>query len=67
MHQLYRLSLFLLALQGKSVNYFVPPPPLERTKAIRCKPEAQPKIKISYPSMSLTILSHVAAFIPTAV
>lgn len=38
---------------GKSVNYFVPPPPLERKKVISCKSEAQPKIKISYPSMSL--------------
>lgn len=51
----YDLFLFfnLMALQGKSVNYFVPPPPLERKKVISCKSEAQPKIKISYPSMSL--------------
>lgn len=39
--------------QGKSVNYFVPPPPLERKTV--CKSEVQPKMKISHPSMSLAI------------
>lgn len=54
--------LSLLVLQGRSVNYFVPPRPLEREKVIRCKSEAQPKIKISYPSMSLTVFSVITAF-----
>lgn len=44
-------------LQGKSVNYFVPPPPLEQEKVIRCKTEAQPKIKVSYPGTSLLMFS----------
>ncbi|XP_022605877.1 E3 ubiquitin-protein ligase SHPRH [Seriola dumerili] len=44
---------------GKSVNYFVPPPPLERKKVIRCKVEAQPKMKISYPAVRVMLLTAI--------
>ncbi|KAM9355446.1 E3 ubiquitin-protein ligase SHPRH isoform 2-T2 [Pholidichthys leucotaenia] len=44
---------------GKSVNYFVPPPPLERKKVIRCKTEAQPKMKISYPTVRVMLLTAI--------
>ncbi|XP_040916643.1 E3 ubiquitin-protein ligase SHPRH [Toxotes jaculatrix] len=44
---------------GKSVNYFVPPPPLERKKVIRCKSEAQPKMKISYPTVRVMLLTAI--------
>uniref|UniRef100_A0A8C4ICK3 SNF2 histone linker PHD RING helicase n=1 Tax=Dicentrarchus labrax TaxID=13489 RepID=A0A8C4ICK3_DICLA len=44
---------------GKSVNYFVPPPPLERKKVIRCKSEVQPKIKISYPTVRIMLLTAI--------
>ncbi|XP_054652894.1 E3 ubiquitin-protein ligase SHPRH isoform X1 [Dunckerocampus dactyliophorus] len=44
---------------GQSVNYFVPPPPLERKKAIRCKPEAQPKMKISHPAVRVMLLTAI--------
>ncbi|XP_058471477.1 E3 ubiquitin-protein ligase SHPRH isoform X1 [Solea solea] len=45
--------------EGKSVNYFVPPPPLERKKVIRCKPEVQPKMKISYPAVRVMLLTAI--------
>uniref|UniRef100_A0A1A8HC53 SNF2 histone linker PHD RING helicase, E3 ubiquitin protein ligase n=1 Tax=Nothobranchius korthausae TaxID=1143690 RepID=A0A1A8HC53_9TELE len=44
---------------GKSVNYFVPPCPLEREKAIRCKSEAQPKMKISHPTVRVMLLNAI--------
>ncbi|KAF7666915.1 hypothetical protein LDENG_00087420 [Lucifuga dentata] len=44
---------------GKSVNYFVPPPPLEREKIILCKSEAQPKMKISYPTVRVMLLTAI--------
>ncbi|CAK6966018.1 E3 ubiquitin-protein ligase SHPRH [Scomber scombrus] len=44
---------------GKSVNYFVPPPPLERKTVVRCKSEAQPKIKISYPAVRVMLLTAI--------
>uniref|UniRef100_A0A665XCI1 SNF2 histone linker PHD RING helicase n=1 Tax=Echeneis naucrates TaxID=173247 RepID=A0A665XCI1_ECHNA len=44
---------------GKSVNYFVPPPPLERKKVIHCKSEAQPKMKISYPTVRIMLLTAI--------
>ncbi|XP_051942712.1 E3 ubiquitin-protein ligase SHPRH isoform X1 [Hippocampus zosterae] len=44
---------------GKSVNYFVPPPPLERQKVIRRKPEAQPKIKTSHPAVRVMLLTAI--------
>ncbi|KAF3700939.1 E3 ubiquitin-protein ligase SHPRH [Channa argus] len=44
---------------GKSVNYFVPPPPLEREKVICCKSEAQPKIKVSYPTVRVMLLTAI--------
>ncbi|XP_041809340.1 E3 ubiquitin-protein ligase SHPRH isoform X1 [Chelmon rostratus] len=43
---------------GKSVNYFVPPPPLERKKVIR-KIEVQPKMKISYPTVRVMLLTAI--------
>ncbi|XP_041828321.1 E3 ubiquitin-protein ligase SHPRH isoform X2 [Melanotaenia boesemani] len=44
---------------GKSVNYFVPPPPLESKKVIHCKTEAQPKMKISYPTVRVMLLTAI--------
>ncbi|KAK2826564.1 hypothetical protein Q5P01_020778 [Channa striata] len=44
---------------GKSVNYFVPPPPMEREKVIHCKSEAQPKIKVSYPTVRVMLLTAI--------
>ncbi|XP_027130773.1 E3 ubiquitin-protein ligase SHPRH isoform X1 [Larimichthys crocea] len=44
---------------GKSVNYFVPPPPLERKKVISCKSEVQPKMKISYPTVRVMLLTAI--------
>ncbi|KAM4625102.1 E3 ubiquitin-protein ligase SHPRH isoform 2-T2 [Polymixia lowei] len=44
---------------GKSVNYFVPPPPLEREEVIHCKSEAQPKVKISYPTVRVMLLTAI--------
>uniref|UniRef100_A0A8C3AMQ7 SNF2 histone linker PHD RING helicase n=1 Tax=Cyclopterus lumpus TaxID=8103 RepID=A0A8C3AMQ7_CYCLU len=44
---------------GRSVNYFVPPPPLERKKVIRCKSEVQPKMKISYPTVRVMLLAAI--------
>ncbi|XP_071392224.1 E3 ubiquitin-protein ligase SHPRH-like [Centroberyx affinis] len=44
---------------GKSVNYFVPPPPLEREEIIHCKLEAQPKMKISYPTVRVMLLTAI--------
>lgn len=41
------------------MNYFVPPPRPEEEEMhiIHCKSEAQPKVKISYPSKSLLMLA----------
>ncbi|XP_068436986.1 E3 ubiquitin-protein ligase SHPRH isoform X2 [Clinocottus analis] len=44
---------------GKSVNYFVPPPPLERKKVIRCKSEVQPKMKLSFPTVRVMLLTAI--------
>uniref|UniRef100_A0A7N6AM93 SNF2 histone linker PHD RING helicase n=1 Tax=Anabas testudineus TaxID=64144 RepID=A0A7N6AM93_ANATE len=44
---------------GKSVNYFVPPPPLERKNVMCCKSEAQPKIKVSYPTVRVMLLTAI--------
>lgn len=44
---------------GKSVNYFVPPPPLERKKVNRCKSEVQPKMKVSYPTVRIMLLTAI--------
>nr|XP_019953746.1 PREDICTED: E3 ubiquitin-protein ligase SHPRH isoform X3 [Paralichthys olivaceus] len=44
---------------GKSVNYFVPPPPLERKKVIHCRPEVQPKMKISHPTVRVMLLTAI--------
>ncbi|XP_068607759.1 E3 ubiquitin-protein ligase SHPRH [Brachionichthys hirsutus] len=44
---------------GKSVNYFVPPPPLERKKVARCKIEIQPKKKTSCPTVRVMLLTAI--------
>ncbi|KAG7229105.1 hypothetical protein INR49_013047 [Caranx melampygus] len=44
---------------GKSVNYFVPPPPIERKKVTHCKTEVQPKMKISYPTVRVMLLTAI--------
>lgn len=44
---------------GKSVNYFVPPAPLERKKVNRPESEVQPKIKISYPTVRVMLLTAI--------
>ncbi|XP_013876759.1 E3 ubiquitin-protein ligase SHPRH [Austrofundulus limnaeus] len=44
---------------GQSVNYFVPPRPLEGQKARCCKTEAQPKIKTSYPTVRVMLLTAI--------
>ncbi|XP_021176668.2 E3 ubiquitin-protein ligase SHPRH [Fundulus heteroclitus] len=43
---------------GKSVNYFVPPRPLEE-KATRVKSEAQPKTKTSHPTVRVMLLNAI--------
>ncbi|XP_024913971.1 E3 ubiquitin-protein ligase SHPRH isoform X2 [Cynoglossus semilaevis] len=43
--------------EGKSVNYFVPPPPLERKTV--CKSEVQPKMKISHPTVRIMLLTAI--------
>lgn len=43
---------------GKSVNYFVPPPPLER-KTVVPKIEVQPKLKVSYPAVRVMLLTAI--------
>ncbi|XP_077395210.1 E3 ubiquitin-protein ligase SHPRH isoform X2 [Festucalex cinctus] len=45
---------------GASVNYFVPPPPLEcKKKVTHCKPEGQPKMKISHPAVRVMLLTAI--------
>ncbi|CAJ1074467.1 E3 ubiquitin-protein ligase SHPRH [Xyrichtys novacula] len=44
---------------GKSVNYFIPPPPLERNQVNRRKSDPQPKIKISYPTVRVMLLTAI--------
>ncbi|XP_038554321.1 E3 ubiquitin-protein ligase SHPRH [Micropterus salmoides] len=44
---------------GQSVNYFVPPRPLEREKVIRCKSEVQPKMKLSHPTVRVMLLTAI--------
>ncbi|XP_028293057.1 E3 ubiquitin-protein ligase SHPRH isoform X2 [Gouania willdenowi] len=44
---------------GKSVNFFVPPPPAERKEVNRCKLDAQPKMKISYPTVRVMLLTAI--------
>uniref|UniRef100_A0A8C7CHX0 SNF2 histone linker PHD RING helicase n=1 Tax=Oncorhynchus kisutch TaxID=8019 RepID=A0A8C7CHX0_ONCKI len=46
---------------GKSVNYFVPPPRPEEEEMhiIHCKSEAQPKVKISYPTVRVMLLTAI--------
>ncbi|KAL0969794.1 hypothetical protein UPYG_G00232390 [Umbra pygmaea] len=45
---------------GKSVNYFVPPPPLEDEEdVIEYKPETAPKVKISYPTVRVMLLTAI--------
>ncbi|XP_051502358.1 E3 ubiquitin-protein ligase SHPRH isoform X3 [Myxocyprinus asiaticus] len=42
---------------GRSVNYFVPPPPLERQRTI--KHEVRPKEKITYPAVREMLLTAI--------
>lgn len=46
---------------GKSVNYFVPPPPLdtEEEEVVLSKAEARPKVKISYPTVRVMLLTAI--------
>uniref|UniRef100_A0A4W5PI40 SNF2 histone linker PHD RING helicase n=1 Tax=Hucho hucho TaxID=62062 RepID=A0A4W5PI40_9TELE len=46
---------------GKSVNYFVPPPRPEEEEIhiIHCKSEARPKVKISYPTVRVMLLTAI--------
>ncbi|XP_059907185.1 E3 ubiquitin-protein ligase SHPRH isoform X1 [Gadus macrocephalus] len=44
---------------GKSVNYFVPPPQLEKEEVIHCKSEALPKVRISYPTVRVMLLTAI--------
>lgn len=44
---------------GKSVNYFVPPPPLKKENPIQFKPEASPKVKMSYPTVRVMLLTAI--------
>ncbi|XP_067099259.1 E3 ubiquitin-protein ligase SHPRH isoform X1 [Osmerus mordax] len=45
---------------GKSVNYFVPPPPLEHEEeVIHYKAEVGPKVKISYPTVRVMLLTAI--------
>lgn len=43
---------------GKSVNYFVPPPP-ERHQVSRRKLDPQPRIKVSYPTVRVMLLTAI--------
>lgn len=43
---------------GKSVNYFVPPPPLESKKVVH-KTETQPKLKVAYPAVRIMLLTAI--------
>ncbi|XP_061599926.1 E3 ubiquitin-protein ligase SHPRH isoform X2 [Cololabis saira] len=44
---------------GKSVNYFVPPPPLEREKTVRRKPKAPAKLKLSCPTIRVMLITAI--------
>lgn len=43
---------YLTLFQGVKVNYFVPPPPLEKENGKPRKRELQPKERITYPGES---------------
>ncbi|XP_053701712.1 E3 ubiquitin-protein ligase SHPRH [Synchiropus splendidus] len=44
---------------GKSVNYFVPSPPLEKKKVCHPRPDSQPKMKTSYPTVRVMLLTAI--------
>ncbi|XP_061700946.1 E3 ubiquitin-protein ligase SHPRH isoform X3 [Syngnathoides biaculeatus] len=44
---------------GTSVNYFVPPPPLESEKVSHGKPAVQPKMKTSHPAIRVMLLTAI--------
>ncbi|XP_056151483.1 E3 ubiquitin-protein ligase SHPRH isoform X2 [Lampris incognitus] len=44
---------------GKSVNYFIPPPPMEKDEVIHLKSEVPPKVKISYPTVRVMLLTAI--------
>ncbi|XP_031436038.1 E3 ubiquitin-protein ligase SHPRH isoform X2 [Clupea harengus] len=45
--------------EGIKVNYFVPPPPLEKENGTPRKREPQPKERISYPAVRVMILTAI--------
>ncbi|CAL8284691.1 unnamed protein product [Lota lota] len=44
---------------GKSVNYFIPPPQLEKEEVIHCKSEARTKVKNPYPTVRVMLLTAI--------
>ncbi|XP_026790068.3 E3 ubiquitin-protein ligase SHPRH isoform X1 [Pangasianodon hypophthalmus] len=42
---------------GQSVNYYIPPPPLERQRIKQC--EAKPREKITYPAVRVMLLTAI--------
>ncbi|XP_024122367.1 E3 ubiquitin-protein ligase SHPRH isoform X1 [Oryzias melastigma] len=44
---------------GKSVNYFVPPPPLERKAASRCRSAVPPRARVSYPTVRAMLVTAI--------
>ncbi|KAL7873133.1 hypothetical protein AOLI_G00122040 [Acnodon oligacanthus] len=42
---------------GKSVNYYIPPPPLERQRTKHC--EVKPREKINYPAVRVMLLTAI--------
>ncbi|XP_030632483.1 E3 ubiquitin-protein ligase SHPRH [Chanos chanos] len=44
---------------GRSVNYFVPPPPSERKSTKQYKCEMRPKEKVSYPAVRVMVLTAI--------
>ncbi|KAL2098878.1 hypothetical protein ACEWY4_005358 [Coilia grayii] len=45
--------------EGIKVNYFQPPPPLEKRNGVPRKPQPQPKDRISYPAVRVMILTAI--------
>ncbi|XP_062862969.1 E3 ubiquitin-protein ligase SHPRH [Trichomycterus rosablanca] len=43
---------------GQSVNYYIPPPPLERQRTKQCDPK--PREKISYPAVRVMLLTAIS-------
>ncbi|XP_063040312.1 E3 ubiquitin-protein ligase SHPRH isoform X2 [Engraulis encrasicolus] len=45
--------------EGVKVNYFQPPPPLEKQNGVPRKPRPEPKERISYPAVRVMILTAI--------